>query len=211
MITTKILVLAKNGEVEKDRKMITVTQKSAKGTEYTISITGTRISPVYTLILNGVEYGIYEIATSAAALKKYNTTGCVITTQVNCGKYITLPMSAENWQQIIDATPSIDGLAELEAVSQDWDRYRDGQTQRVERAMHAQKQQPNPKPIEKYSDVAARYPVAAAYLLAESWAHKSNYDYAIAGQNAMRAIESGQNHEQAITDMRAAINAVTLD
>jgi len=58
------------------------------------------------------------------------------------------------------------------------------------------------KPID-INAIRAKYPAAAAYLKAESYAMASHYAKATAGKKAMEIIAAGGDYQQAIADMEA--------
>lgn len=98
---------------------------------------------------------------------------------------------------------NVPGLDELRAAIRDESRY----AEEFERMMddgHNDGVRP-PRPVAaKSSDVAVKYPVAAAYLKAEAWEVAGGHDVkASAGRRAKERIAAGENHEQALLDMEA--------
>jgi len=58
-----------------------------------------------------------------------------------------------------------------------------------------------PKPAANPAELAAKYPVAAAYLKAEAWSMASHYAKAAAGRKAMERIANGEDHRTVLTGM----------
>lgn len=57
------------------------------------------------------------------------------------------------------------------------------------------------KPEDRTAEMAAMYPIAAAYHKAENWSLAANYAKANAGHKAMHRIEAGEDHKKVIADM----------
>lgn len=92
------------------------------------------------------------------------------------------------------------GIDELRAAHEDIDRYhRD-----FERMMEDESNDGANPPRAIKGDIDAlriQYPVAAAYLTAESWSYASHYAKSGAGERAMKRIIAGENHTVVLADM----------
>jgi len=88
---------------------------------------------------------------------------------------------------------NVPGLDELRAA------YEDAERERVEyqRMMEDEYNDGARDPAE----VAAKYPVAAAYLKAEDWSMASHYAKAAAGRKAMESIANGEDYKTALATM----------
>ena len=97
----------------------------------------------------------------------------------------------------------IDGLAELKAAISDHER----EYLEFNRMMEDGDNDGARPPRAAKGDVKAlraRYPRAAAYLMAESWSYASHYAKSAAGNKAMQRILNGEGHELVIHDMELA-------
>jgi hypothetical protein len=95
---------------------------------------------------------------------------------------------------------NIPGLAELHKAINDMERY----LAERERRMNSESMSSilPVRPVD-VAEIAAKYPVAAAYIQAEDWMCSSNDSKSAAGRRAMKRIEAGENHETVIADMEA--------
>lgn len=66
---------------------------------------------------------------------------------------------------------------------------------------------PPKKPADDINTLKAQYPVAAAYLKAESWEYGSHYAKCAAGRKAKQAIADGADYVEAIAQMDAEWSA----
>lgn len=96
---------------------------------------------------------------------------------------------------------SIDGLTELQAALNDHERYAEQFERMMDDEYNDGVRPPRPA-VGNVDELRARYPRAAAYVLADSWAGAAHDVKASAGSKARRQILEGINHEQAITEMR---------
>ena len=101
---------------------------------------------------------------------------------------------------------NVPGLAALTAAINDEYRYHE----EFERMMEDENNdgaRPPRKPAISSDDLRPQYPVAAAYLKAESWKYADHYAKSAAGQKAMERIASGEDYTQALNDMEAEWSA----
>jgi hypothetical protein len=95
---------------------------------------------------------------------------------------------------------NIPGLAELQAAVNAWERY---EIERERRLNSESMSSIIPARPMDPAEVAAKYPVAAAYLKADDWAGAANFEKVSAGKKAMKRIEAGENYETVIAEMEA--------
>lgn len=106
-------------------------------------------------------------------------------------------------QAKIDA---IEGLKEIKNAIDAAQRY----TRAFERMMADENNDGANPPSKPKTDVAAlmtQYPVAAAYLQAESYANSSHFVQAAAGRKALERIINGEAHAEVLATMQAEWNA----
>ena len=93
----------------------------------------------------------------------------------------------------------IPGLGELQELVSAWSEYHEQQQRRYD---NEQLSSISVRPPErKIEDVAAKYPVAVAYLKAKSYANASHHVKSSAGTKAMEKIENGGDYKVAIAEM----------
>lgn len=115
----------------------------------------------------------------------------------------TREIAAANEAKLLAAVP---GLNELRAACEDVARYHE-QFERMMEDEGNDGARP-PKPIKGDVDaLRAQYPVAAAYLKAESWSYAEHYAKSGAGKKAMERIANGEDHVAAVADMEAEWSA----
>jgi hypothetical protein len=101
---------------------------------------------------------------------------------------------------------NVPGLAALRAARDDEDRY----SEQFERMMENENNDGArpPKPVrEPVAVVAARFPIAAAYLKAEDWECSTNYGKANAGTKAKARIAAGEDHTVVLAEMQTEWSA----
>lgn len=108
-------------------------------------------------------------------------------------------LEAKERQEKIDA---IDGLKEIESLQRAWaeyhrkfnemmdDEYNDGVN-------------PPVCPQKKTEDLLEKYPTAAAYLKAKSYADAAHFKKSAAGSKAIERIINGEDPKKALADMEA--------
>ena len=79
---------------------------------------------------------------------------------------------------------------------------KEAEIKRIEESVAKQKARESSIGLEdRTAEMAAMYPIAAAYHKAESWSLAANYAKANAGRKAMNRIKAGEDHEKVIADM----------
>lgn len=63
----------------------------------------------------------------------------------------------------------------------------------------------------KIEELKKLYPVASAYLTAESWSYSSHHIKAMAGRKAVEEIRTGKDHTKAIADMKASFREYCME
>ncbi|MBW1723138.1 MAG: hypothetical protein JRJ78_13915 [Deltaproteobacteria bacterium] len=91
------------------------------------------------------------------------------------------------------------GLDELRAAYEDAERER-VEYQRMMEDEYNDGARP-PRPAGDPAELAAKYPVAAAYLKAEAWSMASHYAKAAAGRKATESIANGEDYKTALETM----------
>lgn len=94
--------------------------------------------------------------------------------------------------------PPIEGIDEIKAAELAWACYDQGRKD----YWKGLRDDCPPVPLEGVSDVAAKYPRAAAYLKAERWAQSENIKRAAFGQQAMGRILAGDDPDWVLDEMR---------
>lgn len=92
---------------------------------------------------------------------------------------------------------AIEGLEEIKRVSNEWARYHHEYNRRFE----AEDYRALAKPETTVEELKNRYPRAAAYLKAQSWARSDNVGKYEAGKAALERIIAGEDHEQVLAEM----------
>lgn len=92
----------------------------------------------------------------------------------------------------------ISGLNKLERVKSDWESYNSAVSNSIESGSGRISAK---KPAETVASVAKKYPRAASYMKARSYAYASNYVKSELGKEAMTAIENGKSHKTAVLEM----------
>lgn len=95
---------------------------------------------------------------------------------------------------------AIEGLAQLRAALRADAEYYDAFNRMMDDEYNDGARPPK-KPEVSPSEVAAKYPRAAAYIKAESWSYAAHYAKAAAGRKALEKIIDGGDHESAINAM----------
>ena len=101
---------------------------------------------------------------------------------------------------------NIPGLEELRASYDDIDRYSREFNRMMADEMNDGARPPKP-PRKDQAELTEKYPVAAAYLKAESWSMASHYAKSSAGSRAMKRIENGEDSRLAIAAMESEWSA----
>lgn len=96
---------------------------------------------------------------------------------------------------------SIDGLTELQSALAEQERYAAQFEQMMEDEQNDGIRPPRPA-AGNFDELRARYPRAAAYVFADSWAGAEHDVKASAGSKAKKQILEGNDHSQAIHEMR---------
>lgn len=91
---------------------------------------------------------------------------------------------------------AIEGLKEMNTLANAWDAY----AVRRERAMDNGAQWPT-APKTEMSELAAKFPRAAAYRKANAWSMASNYIKAGCGRRATEQVLNGEDYAAALADM----------
>lgn len=94
---------------------------------------------------------------------------------------------------------AIEGIKEIEAIQSEWETY----FYKRDRAFESECGRFPTAPKTEISSVKAKYPRAAAYLLAQSYSFASNYEKAHAGRNALERIINGEDHDTVIAEMKS--------
>lgn len=95
---------------------------------------------------------------------------------------------------------SIPGLAELQAARDEWATYHRDFKRMMEDGDNDGARPPR-RPTIDADEVAAQYPLAAAYLLAQSYSHANHHAKATAGTKAMRRLVAGESHTIVVAEM----------
>ena len=134
---------------------------------------------------------------------------CLVCAKVNADQLRTvdIPEITEVIRDVVDLRAeaeaklkaNVPGLDELRAAYEDAEReYQEF------RAMMKNEYNDGarpPKPAANPAELAAKYPVAAAYLKAEAWSMASHYAKAAAGRKAMENIANGEDYKTALATM----------
>lgn len=97
---------------------------------------------------------------------------------------------------------AIEGLEEIRKAEADWEEYHARFMEAFGHEDAAVRQARMVKPTADPVDLKKKYPRAAAYLLAESYAFSGNYEKAAAGRKAKEKILNGESFEAAIAEMK---------
>jgi len=92
---------------------------------------------------------------------------------------------------------NIPGLEELKNIRNSWEIFYDKRSASIENSGFNYPTEPVVTSVE----VANKYPVAAAYLKAQSCADASNFNKYSAGKKAVKAIENGEDYIQVLETM----------
>jgi hypothetical protein len=115
---------------------------------------------------------------------------------------------SENAEQLYKSQlASIDGLTEMQAALNDRERYAEQFERMMEDEYNDGARPPRPHAEGTVEFVAFMFPRAAAYVLADSWSGASHDVKASAGRAAKKAILRGDDHRQAIREMRQTWSA----
>jgi hypothetical protein len=126
-----------------------------------------------------------------------------VATQIDALSLACKAASVEAMSTYTRKLAAIEGLAELRSAINNHERYAN-QFQRMMEDENNDGVRP-PKPAtENLTELNARYPRAAAYLLAEDYSLASHYAKSGAGNAAMTAILDGADHDAAIAEMKQA-------
>lgn len=104
---------------------------------------------------------------------------------------------AEYQAEIDKIKKNVPGLDELRSVINEWEIYHDKRVHAMETGRWPA------EPKVKVEEIASQYPVAAAYIKAESYVRSNNHKKYAAGVKAKKAIENGEDYKEAIDRMEA--------
>jgi hypothetical protein len=93
---------------------------------------------------------------------------------------------------------AIEGIKEIESVQAEWEEYH----YKRNKAYDSECGRFPAMPKTKIEDVKAKYPRAAAYLMAQGYTYASNYAKAAAGRTALERIINGEDYETVIAEMK---------
>jgi len=142
-------------------------------------------------------------------LAKFEEKGIDLSGRVWYGGYMVLAEVAEaaerqrkavQEQAERDLLAAVPGLRELETAINDTLRYREEFSRMMEDEGNDGARPPRPVKVDA-DELREHYPVAAAYLKAESWSCADHDVKAAAGKRAMEAIRSGVDYRQAVAAM----------
>lgn len=94
---------------------------------------------------------------------------------------------------------NIPGLEELKNIRNSWEIFYDKRSASIENSGFNYPTEPSMK----LSVASSKYPVAAAYLKAQSYADASNFNKYSAGKKAVTAIENGEDYTKVIEEMES--------
>ena len=100
----------------------------------------------------------------------------------------------------------IEGLAEIRQCYAAWDEYHFDFQKMMDTG---RSYMTVPRPAVKPDDLRNLYPRADAYLKAEQYAHKSNYELSAIGKRALERIINGEEHTLVMQDMEEDLSAFT--
>lgn len=97
---------------------------------------------------------------------------------------------------------NVPGLRELESAIAAWNNYHH-EFSRMMDDEYNDGVNPPKKPTVDVDEIRAKYPVAAAYLKAQSYAYASHYAKVAAGEKAVERIANGEDYKIVIDEMEA--------
>lgn len=100
----------------------------------------------------------------------------------------------------------IEGIKEIEAVTLAWRCYDQG----IKDYWHGHRDTKPEMPKEGVQEVEKRYPVAAAYLYAETWVNSGEPIKVRLGRRAQVRLLDGEDRETVLVDMRKELAAFKL-
>ncbi len=95
---------------------------------------------------------------------------------------------------------NVPGFDELRNIINDWDSYYES-CSRMAKSEKIDGVNPTERPEVKITEIAKRYPVAAAYMKADEWSLSSHSVKSAVGDEAKSRIENGEDHEIVIAEM----------